>query len=593
MKRKTLTTAVLAGLTGVAGMVSVANAVNVNPDGLGQVLIYPYYTARGGNDTLISVVNTSSQAKAAKVRFLEGLNSREVLDFNLYLSAFDIWTAAITEDGDGAKLITTDSSCTVPYIFGSGGGGPDTAGEQEFLTFEFTGDKEDGATTGAERVASGYLEIIDMGTVVGDTPITSAGQIIGWRDLDVNPDGEPLVGSVGTEWAVTHIPVFDEDGNEVLDESGTQIRRPRDCSQLVDAWSDVSIGEPPAEFYWTNSDGEVDVNPSTGGDLFGSASIIDVEQGTMFSYNATAIDNFTVLRLHNRPGNVAPSLLDGGQLTSNVFESSGGAGVRSTEWDETIQAVNAVLMNNRILNEYNIESGINAQTEWVLNFPTKRFHVDAEGGFAGEQQVVDDDGPVFDDDNQPVLESVAVPPFSKLFDGESCEPIGFNFWDREERAVSEDQEVIRPIVSPEPPPDEIEITVFEACFEANVVRFANAGDAVPDASEILGEPRFTTFPLPDDFSNGWLRLGFDLELLADQLNESNIADLKEDLGLLPDAREQTGTDVGTEGSSTYFGLPVIGFGVTTFANGTIEVDNQAVLSNYGGTFDHRGTRRIE
>ena len=36
MKRKTLTTAVMAGLTGMAGMMSVANAVNVNPDGLGQ-----------------------------------------------------------------------------------------------------------------------------------------------------------------------------------------------------------------------------------------------------------------------------------------------------------------------------------------------------------------------------------------------------------------------------------------------------------------------------------------------------------------------------------------------------------------------------
>ena len=97
MNRKNLTAAVLAGLAGAAGIVGSAQAVNINPDGLGQVLIYPYYTTNGGNNTLLSVVNTSEDAKAVKVRFMEGQNSQEVLDFNLYMSAFDVWAAAIKE----------------------------------------------------------------------------------------------------------------------------------------------------------------------------------------------------------------------------------------------------------------------------------------------------------------------------------------------------------------------------------------------------------------------------------------------------------------------------------------------------------------
>ena len=64
MNRKNLTAAVLAGLAGVAGIAGTAQAVNMNPDGLGQVLIYPYYTANMGNQTLLSVVNTTNQAKA-------------------------------------------------------------------------------------------------------------------------------------------------------------------------------------------------------------------------------------------------------------------------------------------------------------------------------------------------------------------------------------------------------------------------------------------------------------------------------------------------------------------------------------------------
>ena len=122
MNRKNLTAAVLAGLAGVAGIVGSAQAVNINPDGLGQVLIYPYYTVNGGNNTVLSVVNTSENAKAVKVRFLEGKNSREVLDFNLYLSAYDVWVAALYMDAEGVPtLVTPDTSCTVPYFFGGDG----------------------------------------------------------------------------------------------------------------------------------------------------------------------------------------------------------------------------------------------------------------------------------------------------------------------------------------------------------------------------------------------------------------------------------------------------------------------------------------
>ena len=82
-KRKALFTAVLAGL-GVAGT---AEAVYLNPNSTGQVLVYPYYTVQSasGNswNTYLSVVNTTTRAKAVKVRVLEGKTSAEVLDFNL------------------------------------------------------------------------------------------------------------------------------------------------------------------------------------------------------------------------------------------------------------------------------------------------------------------------------------------------------------------------------------------------------------------------------------------------------------------------------------------------------------------------------
>jgi hypothetical protein len=129
--------AALAGLSAL-GAAGTAQAVSVNADGLGQVLIYPYYTVRDTSvvgaafNSLLSVVNSTASAKAVKVRFLEGKNSREVLDFNLYLSAKDVWTAAVIPTTDGAGIFTADKSCTTPTVSSS------AASPSEFVNFAYS-----------------------------------------------------------------------------------------------------------------------------------------------------------------------------------------------------------------------------------------------------------------------------------------------------------------------------------------------------------------------------------------------------------------------------------------------------------------------
>jgi hypothetical protein len=142
-QRKSLYAA-LAGV-GALGVTATANAVAINPNGLGQVLIYPYYTVNAdplgsAYNSLLSVVNTTSSAKAVKVRFLEGRNSREVLDFNLFLSKFDIWTAGIIPtSAGGAQVITADNSCTIPENTALKAG-------VNFVNFAYVGDGGDGPT---------------------------------------------------------------------------------------------------------------------------------------------------------------------------------------------------------------------------------------------------------------------------------------------------------------------------------------------------------------------------------------------------------------------------------------------------------------
>ena len=288
MKRNSLTTAVVAGIAGTVGIANLASAVNLNPDGLGQVLIYPYYTvnANGSGEnlqTLFSVVNTTDQGKAVKVRFVEGYNSREVRDFHVYLSPYDVWTADLFKlpDQAQANLVTDDNSCTVPRIKGATGNGlgqlPDGRSYLPFTNARYSGVYEDGGPTGLSRTREGHFEIIEMGTVVNRTN----------DSLD----------------AITHV-------------AGV----PQDCSQVVAAWVGVPAG------YWI-TDPNIDIDPPSGG-LFGSALLVDISSGVSSGYSADAIDGFVsngVDNLHGVPGDVNPSLISVGasdaDATAYVFNN--------------------------------------------------------------------------------------------------------------------------------------------------------------------------------------------------------------------------------------------------------------------------------
>jgi len=143
--------------TGMLGAAGVAQAVNVSADGLGNVLIYPYYTTKkdinaNSFNTLMSVVNTTLSTKAVKVRFREGKNSEEVLDFNVFLSPYDVWTAAVTPTADGgAQIATTDTSCTIPKF---------TSG----VPVAFRTTQLESGDNGVARTAEGYFEVFEMAT---------------------------------------------------------------------------------------------------------------------------------------------------------------------------------------------------------------------------------------------------------------------------------------------------------------------------------------------------------------------------------------------------------------------------------------------
>src|SRR5258708_3685708 len=172
-KRKALFSAVVGG----GGAAGTAEGVLLARNNLGQVLVYPYYTVQtlGGAswNTYISVVNTTTRAKAVKVRVLEGRTSAEVLDFNLFLSPNDVWTAYITpnpaettiNETSAAFLFTQDNSCTNPAI--------DPVAGVSFRGFQFATAPNSlptttsGPASGLGRTREGYIEMLEMGELTG------------------------------------------------------------------------------------------------------------------------------------------------------------------------------------------------------------------------------------------------------------------------------------------------------------------------------------------------------------------------------------------------------------------------------------------
>ena len=464
----------LAGL-GTLAMAGTADAVMVNPNGLGQVLIYPYYTVRSpagagiaNYNTLLSIVNTTTSQKAVKVRFREGKASEEVLDFNVFLTPRDMWTAAVEPDGSGgAQIETSDKTCTIPSFT--------TGVPVAFRTGAYTGDavKDDSV----DRLTEGYFEVFEMATYAASDPLSI---------------GAKHKGGV-----------------------------PKDCTAVTD----TSAAATP-------------LLPNGG--LFGGATLINVLTGDAFTEDATALINFTDTASYFTTGDAGPNwsqtspsvgvaVAADGDIVSGFFST----GILDPEKSSTM-ALQKQTVNNEFVGEASTLSG----TDWVLTFPTKWAFVLFDG-------------------------SSVTPPFaSKLSKAGSCDNATLTTWDREETPVTPGG----PDFSPSPTP-----SGFALCWESNIISFKSSlGSGI---ANVLGSGN--SYTVTTGFTNGWAQLSYSATAINVSTSSTGYTG-------------ETGTTF--PASTTFSGLPTIGFAVQTFVNGTLtDSAGHFIQSSYGGNFGHRYT----
>jgi hypothetical protein len=302
----------IAGLCWASGAV----ALNVSPHGTGQVLLYPYYTVNRNQDTYFSVANFGRFPQVVKIRFLEGRAGRPDLDVDVVLNPRDTWTAAISVDAEGgAKLVSSDSSCTRPAIPNGG------------LAFTASGYDGSGSIPaddgphGIERTREGFAEVIGGALIAEPAP----------------NQGEPF---------------------------------PIDCETIFGklSTSAVHLAAPDRLYGWAAiidvANGHYYSYNATAIDGFTASSLYSADWGPL----KPSLDDANGAE-DDSSSPVAHFFLEGETIPHFGVPQRG-------QYERGVDAVTAVLMADTIENDYVVDPALGANTDWVITMPTRRFYVD-------------------------------------------------------------------------------------------------------------------------------------------------------------------------------------------------------------------------
>ena len=270
-----------------------------------------------------------------------------------------------------------------------------------------------------------------------------------------------------------------------------------------------------------------------GGGLSGGATLINVLSGDAFTEDATALTQFTTVGAYFTTGSPLPTYDNA--VPANGAAVNGLGQIISGTFATGSLAVTAALQKTFVANEFVLEKSTLSGTDWVVTFPTKADLV--------------------------TTGSATLPFQNPLSATGSCDDTVVITYDREEGKITPGG----PDFSPSPKP-----TGFALCWEANIISFQNSTTGSGIAN-VLGSAN--SYTLSTKFTSGW----GDLTFRAGAINVASGA---------------TGFDPTTGAvltpSTTFSGLPAIGFAVQTFVNGTLTSGTGSLIqSSYGGNFGHR------
>lgn len=419
-----------------------AQAVNLSTDGIGEVAIAPFYTVRDGWSTLINLTNTDANPVAVKVRFHEAHNSRDVLDFTVLLSGYDVFTGIVTENANGEAIFrSTDSpndaglyTCTIPTVINklnANGDLPDIKMSTAGFKGATTGDDDDGVLT-TDRLKEGYIEFIVMGhaSAVGDgNPsydladfgVPNEGDADGIAVLDVGQaienhrcDGR-LDAAFSREVNNDDLnnPQADPEILQTARQFGEPINALKFNFRLINVDRGVEAGNSAttwANFYNPAGGRDAVVTPfaEVGCGVWRGAERHNSDVGTptfrtlanndwlpngangVYNNGAATPSCRNLIAEQQRQAFLEPTLNDAYPVVANWWDTLLNAAVSMVP-DPTylsvagtyrgVDAVSATIMRKFVVNEWSTNPGAGVTTDWIVTQPTKQYYVDGTNQF--------------------------------------------------------------------------------------------------------------------------------------------------------------------------------------------------------------------
>lgn len=311
--------ALAAAVAGMSAGMAHAQTAGFYPT-LGDAAFVPYYTVNDAWVTGVHITNTSNLTQVVKLRLRRAEDSLDILDFNLILSPYDVWTGTISGDESEMRFITEDDSCTAPELLDNGDGrtyapvfGPRIEGAQE-----------------------GYLEVIGMGAADASQPISEAAL----HDSNGVPED---CDEVRENFFVAAVVAGDQTEISGVDGTSTYVQ--------TDDVLKVS--------YFVRDDG---TGIEFGNNAIHFEGFLDAPAMTHQQYG---LENYAQATSINAPNDA---------LIGWDFPDVRGGGFNSTRTSFT--RVRQQLGANSVLNDWSYNPATGASTDWVITFPGQYAMVD-------------------------------------------------------------------------------------------------------------------------------------------------------------------------------------------------------------------------
>ena len=360
-----------------------SNIARVGQGAAGDALIFPAFNVGNGWQTTVRVMNTSStNAVVAKVVLYAGDDSRELRDFNIYLSANDVWEGTIKIDDDGvARLISTDGSA------------PLTDGTMASVDKPMKSD--------AIAAAGGYIEVIGCAMAVDATNKANATTVAADAGTTLNVatahnDHAALRASYKAAAANARITATPVVFNNGVITSGAKVPAVKATTALKPGFTsgseyvfadvtDVLVGDVRITDTVNGKDMDLPAVKLTGVTEDGTAGTAAVTALMFMEGEAANIADRDLQGADDKAGNQATN-----QTAANVAAAVNNAGKSEYDYSQLSADASAFTMTNVLMNYGDSSSAVNNQL--LLTSPFKRLLIMSDASIAANGTTVTSNG---------------------------------------------------------------------------------------------------------------------------------------------------------------------------------------------------------